>query len=252
MEKWKSWAIGIGAGWVLLAFVSWHVESKCGVFFGKACFSEFLGWTRWVILLKWVDSYQQLLAGIAAIIGGAFVVLAGREQIKNMRETRKRERLEQALDSFYTIGTPVSDYNRQLKSTLNKNPPLPLTLPDHTLLKDLHYICPQLAQSYILFQAQTSSFYEKCQSDKNYYILRRKYMLATSGALFDIFNQIATRAGKELDFQPRVVLRRFGLKQKKVEQMCEAYGLEKKHFAYLSKYFPYLDTLDKNKKSSSG
>ncbi|WP_144115322.1 hypothetical protein [Agrobacterium pusense] len=71
--------------WALLAFVSWHFESTCGVFFFSACLSEYWAGIRWIALLKWVSPYQALLAGIAAVVGGYFVLLSQRLQIDEAR-----------------------------------------------------------------------------------------------------------------------------------------------------------------------
>ncbi len=71
--------------WALLAFVSWHYESTCGVFFASGCLSEYWVGIRWIALLKWVTPYQALLAGIAAVVGGYFVLLSQRLQIDEAR-----------------------------------------------------------------------------------------------------------------------------------------------------------------------
>lgn len=71
--------------WALLAFTSWHYESTCGLIFSSGCLSEYWVGIRWVVLLKWVTPYQALLAGMAAVVGGYFVLLSQRLQIDEAR-----------------------------------------------------------------------------------------------------------------------------------------------------------------------
>ncbi len=78
MEKLKRyWWVGVCL-WALLAFVSWHYESTCGVFFASGCLSEYWAGVRWISLLKWVSPYQTLIAGVSAVAGGAFALIAAR------------------------------------------------------------------------------------------------------------------------------------------------------------------------------
>ncbi|WP_421505566.1 hypothetical protein [Brucella pseudogrignonensis] len=238
MEKWKSWAFGIGAGWVLLAFVSWHVDSTCGVFFSKACFSEFLEWARWIILLKWVNPYQQLLAGMAAVAGGAFVIFAGREQIQHLRETRARERIDNALDGFYTIGTMVSDYRRQITIESARTAPAPIPTPDPSLLRDLHYISPQLAQHFLRVKWHSENFSRRCATNSDYFRLNQPYQIGYATCLFHIFSQIGKEARENIDFKPRILLSSFDFDQEPVERACAKYSLQKKHLGIFFKFFP--------------
>lgn len=64
--------------WALLAFVSWHFETTCGLFFSSACLSEYWDGIRWIALFKWVLPYQTLIAGAFAVAGGAFALIAAR------------------------------------------------------------------------------------------------------------------------------------------------------------------------------
>ncbi|MFC7067425.1 hypothetical protein [Brucella rhizosphaerae] len=195
MEKWKSWAIGIASTWALLAFVAWHYESTCGMFLSGACFSEFLEWVRWIILLKWVNPYQQLLAGLAAVAGGAFVIFSGREQIRHLRETRERGRIDNALDGFYTIGTMVSDYRRQITRDSARAAPVPIPTPEPSLLRDLNYISPQLAQHFLRVKWHTENFNRRCTTNNDYFRLNRQYQIGYATCLFQMFSQIGKEAG---------------------------------------------------------
>lgn len=73
----RYWWVGVCL-WVLLAFVSWHYESSCGVFFYSDCFSQYWEGLRWIALLKWVSPYQTLVAGVFAVAGGAFALIAAK------------------------------------------------------------------------------------------------------------------------------------------------------------------------------
>jgi hypothetical protein len=78
VEKLKRyWWVGV-CSWALLAFVSWHYESSCGVFLSSACLSNYWEGVRWIALLKWVSPYQTLIAGVFAVAGGAFALIAAR------------------------------------------------------------------------------------------------------------------------------------------------------------------------------
>ena len=85
MQKLKQTVWYVLPTWALLAFVSWHYESDCGVFFSPACGSEYWEGIRWMVLLKWVLPYQTLIGGIAALAAGAFVLLAARQTSSDAR-----------------------------------------------------------------------------------------------------------------------------------------------------------------------
>lgn len=78
VEKFKRYWWLVVCLWALLAFVSWHYESTCGVFFSSSCLSEYWDGLRWIILLKWVSTYQTLIAGMLAVAAGAFALIAAR------------------------------------------------------------------------------------------------------------------------------------------------------------------------------
>lgn len=71
------------SSWALVAFVSWHYESSCGVFFYSDCFSFYWDGFRWIALLKWVEPYQTLLAGLAALAAGKFALTAAQHSSEN-------------------------------------------------------------------------------------------------------------------------------------------------------------------------
>jgi hypothetical protein len=236
MEKWKSWAIGIGAAWVLLAFVSWHVDSKCGVFFGKACFSEFLEWARWTILLKWVNPYQQLLAGLAALVGGAFVILAGREQIRHLRDTKKRERLDNALDGLYIVGIAVSEYFRAVSTS--SFPPRAIEKIDDHVIRDISYISPQLSQYAYRFQVSTVELSERSSQNSGLFKRTKSSYIASSYCLFQAFSQIGKDASTNDNFQPRMRLSDYKFDCSEVEKLADNFSLNKSHFGRYAKFFP--------------
>jgi len=81
----KYWITAALALWALLAFVAWHYESSCGVFFAGPCLEKHWDGVRHLVLLKWVKEYQTLLAGVGAIAGGAFVLISTRMTIAENR-----------------------------------------------------------------------------------------------------------------------------------------------------------------------
>ncbi|WP_408914059.1 hypothetical protein [Brucella pseudogrignonensis] len=91
MEKWKSWAIGIVSTWALLAFIAWHYESTCGMFLSGACFSVYWDSLRKIVLLKWVYSYQTLIAGLAAVTGGFATLYAAKTALDSSKELARQQ-----------------------------------------------------------------------------------------------------------------------------------------------------------------
>ena len=73
----RYWWVGVCL-WALLAFVSWHYDSTCGIFLSSACLSQYWEGVRWIALLRWVSPYQTLIAGVFAVAGGAFALIAAR------------------------------------------------------------------------------------------------------------------------------------------------------------------------------
>jgi hypothetical protein len=94
IERLKIRILAFAAAWALLAFVAWHYESSCGVFFSAECGARYWVGLRWIVLLKWVAPYQTLLGGLAALAAGTFVLLAARasaaeaERMDNMKRKR--------------------------------------------------------------------------------------------------------------------------------------------------------------------
>lgn len=191
---------------------------------------------RYILLLKWVYPYKELIAGITALGGGAFVVLAGREQISHLRESKKRERLEQALDSFYIVGTTVFEYYRKLKGS--DAAPEPIPMPEASVLKDIAYISPQLTQHFVRIQNRTSSVFERCQTQPKHMKSVKKSYLAYSYCLFQIFRQIGKNAKENSDFTHRLNLSEFQFDCTPIEQLVEEFGLEERHLGGFKSMFP--------------
>lgn len=116
MEKLKQAVWYILPIWALLAFVSWHYESDCGVFFSPECGFKYWEGIRWVALLKWVFPYQTLIGGIAALAAGAFVLLAARQTSSDARSDSLAARRQSSLvacsilsgelrDAWHLLGT---------------------------------------------------------------------------------------------------------------------------------------------------
>lgn len=83
MRNWKRWLIALWSAWLLLAYIFAWQRSTCGQPWESACLAS--GWRGFgdVILLTWVKDYQELLAGLAALGGGAAVVIAYRMQARD-------------------------------------------------------------------------------------------------------------------------------------------------------------------------
>lgn len=97
-QKWKQPLILAACVWALLAFIAAQSSSTCGAFFSGDCLR--LGWQRLshIVLLAWVWDYQTLIAGVAALGAGAFVLLATRMQLHAIEE-RDRKKEATALSS---------------------------------------------------------------------------------------------------------------------------------------------------------
>lgn len=148
MEKWKSWAFGIGAGWVLLAFVAWHYESTCGMFLSGACFSVYWDSLRKIVLLKWVYSYQTLLGGLAAVIGGAFVLFAASASTKSAERAANKAHLKSSLIACSIISDEFRELSIEMRKIRTQHS-IPLIVSEHlptlpSYLPQLHHISPML------------------------------------------------------------------------------------------------------------
>lgn len=75
-RRWKTVAVSVWAAWLVLAYVFAWQRSTCGRPWDAACWKA--GWQSFgdVILLTWVRDYQELIAGLAALGGGAAVIVA--------------------------------------------------------------------------------------------------------------------------------------------------------------------------------
>ncbi len=83
MKNWKRWLVALWSAWLLLAYIFAWQRATCGQPWETACWVS--GWYGLgdVILLTWVKDYQDLLAGLAALGGGAAVVIAYRMQARD-------------------------------------------------------------------------------------------------------------------------------------------------------------------------
>lgn len=75
-RRWKTVAVSIWAAWLVLAYIFAWQRSTCGQPWEAACWKA--GWQSFgdAILLTWVKDYQELIAGLAALGGGAAVIIA--------------------------------------------------------------------------------------------------------------------------------------------------------------------------------
>jgi hypothetical protein len=134
--KIKTYLIGAGALWALLAFVAWHYESTCGMFLSGACWATYWDGLRHVLLLKWVWDFQTLAAGVLAFAAGAFAFAAATLKIKHGELAEfNRRRLEQSqacsiLAADFLLASAIlkqhkSDPNLLKRSAILRPPPHP-------------------------------------------------------------------------------------------------------------------------------
>lgn len=103
MEKWKSWAIGIGASWVLLAFIAWQTESDCGFFFNSACWPEIWLGMKWLVLFRWAKEYGTFFAALIAILSAYIVWRSSQENLEHLRKSAERQTIQNYVSTFHGL-----------------------------------------------------------------------------------------------------------------------------------------------------
>lgn len=137
------------SAWILLAFVSWHYESSCGVFFYSDCFSIYWDGLRWIALLKWVEPYQTLLAGLAALAAGKFALTAARHSTETAAKLENAKSKEAALIACSIVADEFRDATNELSKVVGagmmliKPPPSPF-IQSQAYMASLHSINPML------------------------------------------------------------------------------------------------------------
>jgi hypothetical protein len=171
-EKAKPWLILGVSAWALLAFVAWHYESTCGMFLSSECWSRHWNALRNFVLFRWLYDFQTLLAGFAAIAGGAFVLLGSKlnsEETKNEtdRSQRKASSIACSLihdefrDAVLVIqNTRYESYIRLPPGNGVQTDLIFKHLPSH--IHQLHYISPTLGS---LVSAAKRDFDALCTPD---------------------------------------------------------------------------------------
>ncbi|CAI2934988.1 hypothetical protein [Aminobacter niigataensis] len=231
------WQIGLGvvAAFLLLralaTYIDWCPPDRCASIIVESYIE--------LLTFAWVSEYQTLLGGLAALIAGAFVLISGREQIRHVREAKKEQRIEDALDSIYAAGVEISEYYRKIKSGSTAPDPLPELSID--ILKDISYISPHLAQHYTRVQDYTHTFFEQCSASKNYLLTNRKRAIAHSLCLFQMFRQIPIYAREATDFQPRLNLREFNFDSTPVISAAKEHKLQVTHLGLFKDFFKIDD-----------
>ncbi|WJH39966.1 hypothetical protein N7E02_25360 [Aliirhizobium terrae] len=105
----KKWLVIAGCVWALLAFVAWHYESTCGVFFSGACFAEYWIGVRYLVLGKWIYHYQTLIGGVAALAAGAFVLIAAKQTSRDALQLSHIKRRQDAIVACSIISGEFRD-----------------------------------------------------------------------------------------------------------------------------------------------
>lgn len=119
LDGFKKWAPTAGAVWILTAFVAWHFESKCGVFFSPKCLPFYWDGLRWIVLLKWVYPYQTLLGAVGAVGAGAFVLVAAQRSSKDLREAEDANRKRVAVVACSMVGSEFLDVQVNVLAATN-------------------------------------------------------------------------------------------------------------------------------------
>lgn len=116
------WLTGILIIWLLLAF-SFLIISIDHPLLSAETATKIYKTINDVVLLKWVTKYQALLAGLAALVGGAFVIIANKTTMNNQRiidDNRTRSLAKVACsivaDEFRDVDEPFTlTYNYDSK-----------------------------------------------------------------------------------------------------------------------------------------
>ena len=143
-----NWVIAGAALWLLLAFVAWHYESTCGVFFSGACFASYWDGLRWVVLAKWIHPYQTLIGGIAALAAGMFVLIAARQTSEDSRNAEHARQRRNGAVACSIVADEFRDAQIETRAAFRSFPfdviPKPLFLQASTYIPSLHFIDPML------------------------------------------------------------------------------------------------------------
>lgn len=135
--------------WAPLAFISWHYESNCGVFFSSACLSQYWYGIRWVALLKWVELYQTLLAGLAALAAGKFALTAAQHSTANAIKLENAKSRNAATIACSIVADEFRDAVNELSKVVGagtillKQPVSPF-IQSQAYMASLHSINPML------------------------------------------------------------------------------------------------------------
>ena len=122
LNRLKWWVCAIWAIWLILAAVTALGRATCGMPWEAACLKSGFEGLGDVVLLRWVPELQDLLAGLAALAGGGFVIYATTMQI-TANERLQTNHTKDAIRSALALGRAefihASDILR--KETLKPN-----------------------------------------------------------------------------------------------------------------------------------
>jgi hypothetical protein len=110
----KTYLIGAGALWALLAFVAWHYESTCGMFLSGACWATYWDGLRHVLLLKWVWDFQTLVAGVLTLIGAFAVMYTAWYKINETRKDESDKRRRDITSAYIAISDEFAEAAKTL------------------------------------------------------------------------------------------------------------------------------------------
>lgn len=176
-----------------------------------------------IALLKWVSKYQTLIAGLGAVLGGAFVLIAGREQILFQQKEKRRERVSSAVDTFIAVGSLYSTYQNRLKNDVIV--PHPVQAPPSEMMRDIAFICPNIILYVLSLSELSHVYFNEFGERQNPPEKVRNRVLLNATMLFEMFNQIAIYATSHEDFEPRVDTLKFWFDKEDILEDCRKLSL---------------------------
>lgn len=190
-DSFKKWSV-IGVSiWALTAFIAWHFESTCGMFLSGACFSTYWDGIRWIVLLQWVEEYQTLLGGFAALGAGAFVLLAAKQTEKHAVQAENAKRKYNSMVACSLVADEFRDAQIQVSIvayTVVKA--VPIFSQTSGFLPALHAIDPMLGS---VVSAQRRDIEEYMRSSSENRFEQHKSMSAKCYVVWHLLTSISDK-----------------------------------------------------------
>lgn len=140
--KLLGWGLAVLLAVWLAAFVGIKLYDLGCVASPSICFAETGIWLRKLVLLEWASKWQTLLAGIGAVVGGAFVLFAAKIQIEHQRALEETNKIEEVVNSLYLVSNYLYRASNEYKSSRGDS--LSIALRSESLLPTLTRCSPIL------------------------------------------------------------------------------------------------------------